>query len=538
MPKLFDENRLASCDLKKLRASNLSDRTILANELHTARNALVFRYADFATGEFNGFARTRPHKPRIVDGSPVKYEQPAKTPLRAYFPIATLAKVREGNEPIFITEGEIKSLALSQDGFAAIGLGGVWGWKIKGTDKLLSDLAQVPWTGRDVFIVFDYDPKKATRRQVDGAAKRLKKALLNAGARAVSIVSLPPGADGGKQGVDDYLVANGPDQFRELIAGPLDAGDDMAVATMADAEKLVSSIEFLVDGVPYGMLTGVIAPPGTGKSAFVLGGLVQPVILGSKFFDGSQLPKPGYVLWCGTENDTAITIDRMRRWNIPRDRVLLPFAEDPLMAVSLTCDEHIARIEAIISKRQIRLVVIDSLRGSHTEDENNSRISGPLQSLAAIAERTGAAVVVIHHAKKLALDEELSANSSRGSNAIIGTFRSFIGISRPDPNSKWCRVSVLKENLGKAPEPFGFIVTDDGVEFGSAPMKPHRQTKRDLAEHFLKQVMQPGKWYAAKDLISDADDQQGIEKTALHRAKDLLKIATEKRKTGWFWKRP
>src|SRR5205823_2867482 len=97
---------------------------------------LVFPYRNLA-GEVNGFARVRPHWPRVRDGKPVKYEHPFGEPNRAYFPVGSLEKLRDGTSPVHVTEGEKKALALSQLDLAAVGLGGVWNWKVKGPDELI-----------------------------------------------------------------------------------------------------------------------------------------------------------------------------------------------------------------------------------------------------------------------------------------------------------------------------------------------------------------------------------------------------------------
>ncbi|MGZ7274461.1 AAA family ATPase, partial [Streptococcus pyogenes] len=87
-----------------------------------------------------------------------------------------------------------------------------------------------------------------------------------------------------------------------------------------------------------------------------------------------------------------------------------------------------------------------SLRGAHDGDENCSRVGKLVKRLVGLAERTGCAVVLIHHTRKLGQGEAVSANASRGSNAILAMVRSQIGIDKPDPKSDWCRVQMLKEN--------------------------------------------------------------------------------------------
>lgn len=293
--------------------------------------------------------------------------------------------------------------------------------------------------------------------------------------------------------------------------------------SVADAAKLVAKIKFLVPGfVPFGMVTGVIAQPGHGKSALILGGIVKPILTGAPWFTQENCNTRGRVLWCPTENDMAITIDRMTKWKVPMDTLLLPF-DDPLASVNLMSDDDLKRIERRVTEYGIPLVVIDSLRGAHADDENNSRVGQVLKSLAAIAERTGAAVIVVHHTRKLMEDEELSANSSRGSNAILALMRSQIGIDRPDPQSKWCRLRVLKENLGIAPPPVGFCVTERGLEYGPAPDKPRRGPK-DAAEDWLRNFMKPGKTYVAGDIIEVGKDSGHDERTLRRAAVERLKI--------------
>src|SRR5262249_31981933 len=77
--------------------------------------------------------------------------------------------------------------------------------------------AALNWSRLRVFIVFDYDAKAETRQKADAARTRLARALKAKGAGEVFNVRLPPGPDGVKQGVDDFLVAHGAEAFRELV---------------------------------------------------------------------------------------------------------------------------------------------------------------------------------------------------------------------------------------------------------------------------------------------------------------------------------
>jgi hypothetical protein len=236
--------RVAGLDLRDLRASGLSDETISLNNIYTERDVaklarllnrvperpskdfkefmqsggMVFPYRDL-NGVVNCFARVRPHDPRYQQGKPVKYESPVGSHVRAYFPRDALKGLREGDRLVYITEGEKKALALAQLGLVAIGLGGIWcGCKKtdSGSHQLIDDLREIVWCRRLVYVVFDYDTSIKTRHHSAAAARRLATVLRLAGADEVYWVELPPGPGGSKQGVDDFLVARGPEAFTEL----------------------------------------------------------------------------------------------------------------------------------------------------------------------------------------------------------------------------------------------------------------------------------------------------------------------------------
>lgn len=326
------------------------------------------------------------------------------------------------------------------------------------------------------------------------------------------------------------LEAKRPPGTDELEIGSAADPADVRGATMEDAAKIVSAVKYLVrDWVPYGMVTGVIAEPGVGKSAFVLDALAGPILRGGKWFTGARGPgKPGNVLWCGTEADLAITLDRMTKWKLPLARLILPFDDDPLGTITLTNDAHIVRIEALVNRYKTRLVVVDSLRGGHDTDENSSQVGRVLKALAGIAERTRAAVVVVHHTRKLSTDEEVSANASRGSNAILALMRAQLGIDRPDPDSPRCRVRMLKQNLGLSPKSIGFQVTNDGLQFGPPPERPKPPPKqKDKAADWLRSFMRPGWPYKVAEVIA-AGERAGYPESTLTKVA-LYEVRVEKR---------
>src|SRR5262249_5713838 len=121
--------------------------------------AFPFRHAD---GTVNGYVRFKPDNPRLKDGKPAKYESQRGSSNRAFLPPGTVDVLSDVTVPLIVTEGEKKSLAADQHGFACIGLVGVYGWQQKRETKgdprnLIADLAAIPWNGRTVYLVFDSD---------------------------------------------------------------------------------------------------------------------------------------------------------------------------------------------------------------------------------------------------------------------------------------------------------------------------------------------------------------------------------------------
>lgn len=181
-------------------------------------------------GADTGYGRVKLDHPRHQDGKPIKYESPHRKRNRAYFPPG-FAQSAESKAPIVFTEGEKKSLAVAQAGYAAIGLVGVWGWqqrrkrndhgKAYGERMLIPDIDTLDWKGRDVVIVFDSDVSEKSDVQL--AEARLAEALTELGAK-VRTARIPATGDK-KVGIDDYLVAqDGNDS--DALAKLLDAADE------------------------------------------------------------------------------------------------------------------------------------------------------------------------------------------------------------------------------------------------------------------------------------------------------------------------
>jgi hypothetical protein len=139
-----------------------------------------------------------PHTDR--QGRTVKYLQPAHSGVRIYFPLATLEAVLHSDAPLYLVEGEKKSLAVAQEGLPTVGLSGVEGWHRGGVRTLHPDLDDIGLAGRMVYVIPDSDHR--TNPHVARAVSGLADACAARGATHVRLVLVPADC----KGIDDYLV--------------------------------------------------------------------------------------------------------------------------------------------------------------------------------------------------------------------------------------------------------------------------------------------------------------------------------------------
>jgi hypothetical protein len=152
---------------------------------------------------------------------PQRYAQAPGTLNEIYLP-PLLAKpwseiASDVSATIYVTEGELKAAAATQAGYPTIGLGGVDVWRsAKRGVVLLPQLKTIQWASRNVVILFDSDAAENPR--VVNAQRRLAAELLAMGATP-RIAALPPADDGGKVGLDDFLLVQGTEALKAVIDG-------------------------------------------------------------------------------------------------------------------------------------------------------------------------------------------------------------------------------------------------------------------------------------------------------------------------------
>ncbi|MGE5446103.1 MAG: DUF3854 domain-containing protein [Ignavibacteriales bacterium] len=116
----------------------------------------------------------------------VKYLSPKDGGNHAYIlpQVQEIAKDYKPDRALFFTEGEKKAVKATLEGFPTIGLSGVWNFK-DSESNFLTELDQIVWTDRTVYIVFDSDITQ--KHSVKHAEIRLAVEITNRGGIPFSI---------------------------------------------------------------------------------------------------------------------------------------------------------------------------------------------------------------------------------------------------------------------------------------------------------------------------------------------------------------
>ena len=125
----------------------------------------------------------------------------------------------------------------------------------------------------------------------------------------------------------------------------------------------------------------------------------------------------------------------------------------------------------------------------------------------------------------------------RGSSAIPQVARVIWAVDSPNsakPDQR--RLSVIKNNLAKRPQPVGFELPGNRIKFTVAPAPIVRATAHDEAIEFLSALLQNGPVTATD--VRRCADTSGISRSTLDRAKRHLGVMSTKDGDCWSWLLP
>jgi len=303
---------------------------------------------------------------------------------------------------------------------------------------------------------------------------------------------------------------------------------------LSAVRQFYGSVQWAWPGwVPRGHVTLLAGPQGTGKS-YLLAYLIA-VFAGrvAAWPDGTPYQGPtGPVVLVDTEQMRGAYAERLAPLGVQDTDVVCPSPKgEPDYEPKLPQDLRL--IEEVAKDLKASAVVIDSLSGAHTLDENSSAMRLLLQRIVGLAGSLQVPVIAVHHARKRSQFEavKLTLDRIRGSSAISQFCRSVVGLYRLEENNLLApvRVEMLKASFCKPPEPFGFTISDNGLEFHEAPEEERPMTAKDRACEFLQAELarEPQRY---TDLVKKAAEH-GIAERTLYRAREVLRVVTY---NGWW----
>lgn len=244
------------------------------------------------------------------------------------------------------------------------------------------------------------------------------------------------------------------------------------VTTMSDV--VPEDVSWLWPGrIPFGKLTVVEGDPKTGKSTMTID-LMARVVTGSAMPDGSEsdLDAPADCILMTAEDGLADTVRprldaagadarRVHSWDGVASTT--PDGKTEVRLPSLPLD--VGRLEAMVIRHSAKLVIIDVLAaylGEKVDSHRDSDVRRALAPLAKMAERTGAAVVVLRHLNKGTGTKAVYRGG--GSIGISGQARSILLVAL-DPNDETMQRQVLAVtacNLAATAPSLSFELASDG----------------------------------------------------------------------------
>lgn len=325
-------------------------------------------------------------------------------------------------------------------------------------------------------------------------------------------------------------------------------GFEPVLIRVSDVER--EEVDYVWDvRIPLKKLTLFEGDPGVGKSFCSLA-VAAAITLGTGL-PGQKQTSPGNVLILSCEDGIADTIrPRLEDMGADLKRIsVLRGARDAKgqeRAVTLADLDILER--AMMIEKPI-LTVVDPLiayLGSGIDEWKASSVRSVLGPLAALAEKTGSAVVGIRHLVKSATR---ASYKGAGSIDFLASCRSaFVFGENPDAAGEYVMAHV-KASLGPKAPSLTYSIDHGRFAWGgessltaeqviAVPSIGKEPGEKEEAERFLLDVLAAGP-VASKDVQKQAREAGGWDRT-LWRAKTALKIKASKDGLtgGWKWSLP
>jgi len=272
--------------------------------------------------------------------------------------------------------------------------------------------------------------------------------------------------------------------------------------TLADLRKPRAPRQWVVkDLLPVGGLVILYGQPGGFKSA-IAADMAGAVLAGRPWLAGPDSTggyptTAGGVLWANFDQGEHVLAERLEAtaaaWALPDDAPLTAYSH-PAPRLDAGNAEHMA--DLIRRAEGCALVVIDALthiRGG--ADEREEAMAAVMDGLRALAEKTGACVLVLHHERKGSKTDGRDGERLRGSSTIEAGADIALLVTR---EGKRATVKATKSRLADVPTvaaEFTFAHKPGTTELESArfwPVDVMREAREALEARILGELQESG----------------------------------------------
>lgn len=347
------------------------------------------------------------------------------------------------------------------------------------------------------------------------------------------------GQKGGRAAIDKALAAARP------AAAPPPPKPPTPLRTVCLADVAPEEVGWLWEHrIPFGKISILDGDPGLGKSTVTLA-LIAYVTTGRALPHGVAR-EPAAAVLASTEDGLGDTIrPRLDAAGADVSRVhAIPLDE------GFRIPEDVGRLEETIKAKGAKLVIIDPLMAvlsAERSSHNDQDVRGALAPLAAVADRTGAAVLIVRHLNKSGTGPAMYRGG--GSIGITGAARSVLLLAQ-DPDDESARILArVKCNLAPPVRAMRLRLVTEGdvarIEWAGdcdataddllqvVKETPEKRGAVTAAEDALREILD-----GAPVLTVDVEQQAkavGVKKRTLWRAKERLNVIAKRRAGRWWW---
>ena len=294
--------------------------------------------------------------------------------------------------------------------------------------------------------------------------------------------------------------------------------------------------------IPFGTVSIIQGAPGEGKTTFAL--RLAAACSSGVALPGMEITEPFNVIYQTAEDGLGDTIKPRLIEAGADENMVLNIIED---TNSLSLSDE--RIEKAITETGAKLMILDPIQGYIGEDVDINRaneIRSVLKRVAAVAERTGCAIVLVGHLNKA----KGASSQYRGLGSI--DFRAaarsvlLVGRLRKEPNVR----IIVHDKSSLAPEgksmafnlgnDKGFYWLDGYSEITSEELLCgfSHDTKTSVAEELILDMLDDGKEVMAEEIFRTAESKNISRRSVNEAKKKIPNIRTRKVGKGWAWSIP